>query len=142
MTGSRSPDTAAAPGELAEPIEISVAGLVIRLPDGEVVRLDPFDVRLAVPSGRLRELLPDDSLVDVREKARLLGVDRATVYRHAKDLGGRKVGGAWRFPRGNDRPAGRGRADSQPRSKPRRRPPSKDRVRTLKVRGEKPRERV
>jgi hypothetical protein len=36
-------------------------------------------------------------LVNARQAAELLGVDLKTVYRHARDLGGRKVGGAWRF---------------------------------------------
>lgn len=36
-------------------------------------------------------------LVTARQAAELLAVDLKTVYRHAKELGGRKVGGAWRF---------------------------------------------
>jgi plasmid replication initiation protein len=38
-----------------------------------------------------------NQLVTARQAAQLLGVDLKTVYRHAKALGGRKVGGAWRF---------------------------------------------
>ncbi len=36
-------------------------------------------------------------LVNARQAAKLLAVDLKTVYRHAGELGGRKVGGAWRF---------------------------------------------
>lgn len=36
-------------------------------------------------------------LVTARQAAELLAVDLKTVYRHAKELGGRKVGRAWRF---------------------------------------------
>ncbi|MBS1861977.1 MAG: helix-turn-helix domain-containing protein [Actinobacteria bacterium] len=125
-------------GGRADPIEITFDGLILRFPNGEIVRLDPFDVKVALPFERPRELLQTDSLVGVKEKARLLGVDAATIYRHAKDLGGRKVGGVWRFPREDDR----SRSDGDPRraepgSKSRRRTAAKDRVRTLKVRGEK-----
>ncbi len=42
---------------------------------------------------------PDEraQLLTARQAAELLGVDLKTVYRHAKELGGRKVGGTWRF---------------------------------------------
>jgi plasmid replication initiation protein len=42
---------------------------------------------------------PDERrrLVTARQAAELPAVDLKTVYRHAKALGGRKVGGAWRF---------------------------------------------
>jgi hypothetical protein len=42
----------------------------------------------------------DKPLVNTRQAAELLGVDLKTVYRHASELGGRKVGGAWRFDLG------------------------------------------
>jgi hypothetical protein len=38
-----------------------------------------------------------EQLVTARQAAELLAVDLKTVYRHAKELGGRKVGGTWRF---------------------------------------------
>jgi hypothetical protein len=42
---------------------------------------------------------PDERklLVSVRQAADLLAGDLKTIYRHAEELGGRKVGGAWRF---------------------------------------------
>jgi hypothetical protein len=42
---------------------------------------------------------PDERkrLVTARQAAEILAVDLKRVYRHAKELGGRKVGGAWRF---------------------------------------------
>jgi len=36
--------------------------------------------------------------VSLQEKARQLGVCAETVRRHAKELGGRKIGKLWRFP--------------------------------------------
>jgi hypothetical protein len=36
-------------------------------------------------------------LMTARQAAEILAVDVKTVYRHAEELGGRKVGGAWRF---------------------------------------------
>lgn len=38
-----------------------------------------------------------NQLVTARQAAELLAVDPKTVYRHARELGGSKVGGAWRF---------------------------------------------
>jgi excisionase family DNA binding protein len=42
---------------------------------------------------------PDErkQFVTARQAAELLAVDLKTVYRHAKELGGLKVGGTWRF---------------------------------------------
>src|SRR6266851_5186106 len=36
--------------------------------------------------------------ISLREKAKQLGVCEETVRRHAKELGGRKIGKLWRFP--------------------------------------------
>ena len=54
-------------------------------------------------ASRVRRTAKDTSpeerkqLVTARQAAEILAVDLKTVYRHAKELGGRKVGGAWRF---------------------------------------------
>jgi hypothetical protein len=42
---------------------------------------------------------PDEHrrLVTARQAAEILAVDLKTVYRNAKELGGRKIGGTWRF---------------------------------------------
>jgi hypothetical protein len=151
MAGSVDPEPPMATGDCAEPVEITVGEVVLRSSDGEVVTLGPFEVRITLPFEQLWEALrPDaprsaqrDSLVGTKEKARLLDVDVATVYRHAEDLGGRKVGGLWRFPREDRRPsAGRlpERLKTSPR--PRRRTAAKGRTRTLKLRGERPSEGV
>jgi predicted DNA-binding transcriptional regulator AlpA len=130
-------------GNHADPVEITFDGLVIRFADGEVVRFDPFGVRVVLPIDRLVDLLrlkecsPADSLVSVKEKAVLLGVDEATIYRHARELGGEKVGGVWRFPRHlastADEPPKRG---TGAKKKEGRRTPGK-RVRTLDIRGKR-----
>ena len=36
--------------------------------------------------------------ISLQEKAKQLGVCEETVRRHAKELGGRKIGKLWRFP--------------------------------------------
>lgn len=36
--------------------------------------------------------------ISLKEKAKQLGVCEETVRRHAKELGGRKIGKLWRFP--------------------------------------------
>jgi DNA-binding transcriptional MocR family regulator len=56
-----------------------------------------------VIASRLQEARDDRApeerkqLLTARQTAELLAVDLKTVYRHARELGGRKVGGAWRF---------------------------------------------
>lgn len=53
---------------------------------------------IASPLRRAGEARPTSKqLVTARQAAELLAVDLKTVCRHAKELGGPKVGGAWRF---------------------------------------------
>jgi excisionase family DNA binding protein len=58
-------------------------------------------------------------LVTARQAAEILAVDLKTVYRHAKELGGWKVGGAWRFDldaRAEDAPVSARYASERPQS--------------------------
>ena len=151
MAGSVDPEPPFATGDRAEPLEIAVGELVLRSPDGEVVTLGPFEVRVTLPFEQLRgEVLlreaprspQPDPLVDTREKARLLDVDAATIYRHAEDLGGRKVGGVWRFPREDQHPAVSGFPERLKPPKSRGRVAPKGSARTLKARGKRPSEGV
>ncbi len=60
--------------------------------------------------------LPPTSWLSAQELADLLGVRRETVYRKAQDLGGVRVGGAWRFdPRAATGSASRGPVEPESR---------------------------
>jgi excisionase family DNA binding protein len=69
--------------------------------------------------------------ISVAEKARRLGVSRATVYRHARELDGEKIGSIWRFPPDSTLPA----PERKVKRTPRKRGPQR-RKRMLEVRGQ------
>jgi hypothetical protein len=81
--------------------------------------------------------------ISTKEKANRLGLNRATVYRHARELGGQKIGSVWRFPAENVRPP-----EAERVAKPRRRRRSHKASsqprpgRTLQIRGRRPSESV
>lgn len=103
-------------------MRIIIGDVTLDLTDDQV---DDLRTQLrVVPAGKT------ETSIDVKEKARVLGVDAATVYRHARDLGGVKVGNVWRFPPGivpmgptkaaeAGPKARRRKARSKPKAKPR-----------------------
>jgi hypothetical protein len=82
-----------------------VEASVERLPEtSDRGRLDPRDITLianAVAERLSTEAASRDSLIDAAGVARLVGMDREWVYRHAAELGGKKFGNGrnarWRF---------------------------------------------
>lgn len=78
--------------------------------------------------------IEDQTWLTVKQAAAKLGVSVDAVYGHAEDLGGRKVGGIWRFPP-DLRPL---REPEEPKSSRRRQAPLSSGERRLKVRGQRP----
>ena len=80
--------------------------------------------------------IEDQTWLTVKQAAAKLGVSVDAVYGHAEDLGGRKVGGIWRFPpdlRPLPEPD-----EAKPSRRRRRQAPLSNGERRLQVRGMRP----
>lgn len=80
--------------------------------------------------------IEDPTWLSVKQAASKLGVSKDVVYEHAEELGGRKVGGIWRFPpdlRSLPEPD-----EAKPSRRRRRQAPLSSGERKLQIRGKRP----
>jgi excisionase family DNA binding protein len=81
-------------------VEVSYSNRNWPAPSFEPEKLETLAALIASRLQQAREdRAPGENkqLMTARQAAEFLAVDRKTVYRHARELGGRKVGRTWRF---------------------------------------------